>query len=566
MAEETSSTDIIDTPEKLHAALDYWKNVTFSKTYIKLDDAVKSMHKPDRLVEGRKEYAARWFLSRPGTRRAATLWTAVVWRWNSDMETGNFVPPGAIAPARLAESRIQSAPSPLCQFSYGVDTTHDASLWEAQQVFEKHITSNDKFNPSKKERRNWQDGNDPDRSMFSFTSQIFLKRSAYTKQKEANISYTLHHWIREATKKGSQFFANDERPEVFESDEDLKLRSLAENGLRPLKPGDLVWLSFSVEFFIGGKFWVTNFIPYEFVRVGTVSTDLLGDIRSNDPEEVAGPRERLGIGMGSISVSSDDKPDDPASPSKAPSKAHLEVSATSSSTTTDPDRNEFILTPEDAWKYRHTELFPPPTSPSEWENSDTEQSAECLNDHHPTGNSHNDQYDIDQPMEVDDEDGPGSTVVHMATSVAGTPIPMAHLAIPIANVSLPVADVPTPMDDIAIPVADASLPVSDASLPVADASLPVADVSQTAVDLATPSANVAIPVANVSLPIADVSNPVRKAVDDPPIASKPAPKLRAKKRAASTERPAVDADIDGGVMVGGRRLRDRRDKGKAVAR
>ncbi|TFK77652.1 hypothetical protein K466DRAFT_571347 [Polyporus arcularius HHB13444] len=60
------------------------------------------------------------------------------------------------------------------------------------------------------------------------------------------------------------------------------------------KLGDLMWFSFVVEIFIGTKNWITKFVPLEFVRVGRVSTDLLGEVHSFVPdEEEMQPRSRL---------------------------------------------------------------------------------------------------------------------------------------------------------------------------------------------------------------------------------------------------------------------------------
>lgn len=36
----------------------------------------------------------------------AIFYTAAVWMWNSDLETGNFVPPGATALGKVSESRL----------------------------------------------------------------------------------------------------------------------------------------------------------------------------------------------------------------------------------------------------------------------------------------------------------------------------------------------------------------------------------------------------------------------------------------------------------------------------
>ena len=159
-----------------------------------------------------------------------------------------------------------------------------------------------KFNPSKKERREFQNGVMHTHT-FHLSSQIFIKRTAYTRTKEASRTYPLHDWIKNATKKGMPFFANDEKPVLFEPDDEGGLRPMSECFPPTLRVGDLVWMSFAVEFFIGNMNWSTNFIPYEFVRVGSVSLELLPDIKKDFDEdgEEEGPRERLGVGMREMS-------------------------------------------------------------------------------------------------------------------------------------------------------------------------------------------------------------------------------------------------------------------------
>lgn len=83
------------------------------------------------------------------------------------------------------------------------------------------------------------------------SAQIFSKRSRYSGKREASIKYPLHPWITEATKKPSVYYANPDRPKIFQAVHGA-LQNITESGQPPyLKTGDLVWLSFSVEFIIG---------------------------------------------------------------------------------------------------------------------------------------------------------------------------------------------------------------------------------------------------------------------------------------------------------------------------
>ncbi|KAI9063712.1 hypothetical protein FKP32DRAFT_1571416 [Trametes sanguinea] len=209
------------------------------------------------------------------TPKAATFHTACVWRWGSDLETGNYVPPGETPPGKLLESRIQSEPGALCQFSYAVDTVHDKSLWNAQQKVEEYIVQVKGFNRSKKPRRPWQDGSENNTSVYIMGSQIFFKRTKSTSRREASVKYKLHPWIEKAAKQ-SAWFPNPDRPIVLEPCNGV-LRDINDSVPPYLRTGDLVWISFFVEFVIGINHWSTTFSPREIIRVGTVSSDLVGD-------------------------------------------------------------------------------------------------------------------------------------------------------------------------------------------------------------------------------------------------------------------------------------------------
>ncbi len=166
----------IETEEDLQRALQFFKNVNLGsgKNYIKLEDAVQSLVDPESkpLISAHHQFAPRWVvcwqrhhkssaatrvhsphsqLTHRGTKREAVFTSVGLWRWNSDLETGNFVPIGHPAPEHLAEERMyvsdiamqsphinrtssQATPNNLCQFSYALDTEKDKGLWVAQKV------------------------------------------------------------------------------------------------------------------------------------------------------------------------------------------------------------------------------------------------------------------------------------------------------------------------------------------------------------------------------------------------------------------------------------------------
>ncbi|KAI0328307.1 hypothetical protein GY45DRAFT_1255183 [Cubamyces sp. BRFM 1775] len=229
--------------------------------------------------------------------------TAAIWRWNSDLETGNFVPPDAEVPAKLAEARI--TPGSLCQFSYAIDTQRDKSVWAAQKAFEDYVQGVDGFNRSHKPRRPWQDGNEAYSHVYVLSAQMFFKRTRYTSRKEASVSYTLHPWIEEVRSK-TPYFPNPDRPRLFEPHGNV-LRALEESELPHLKTGDLVWISFYVEFIIGVNNWSTTFTPCEVVRVGRVAADLVGDMTptedgEDEPRGMLKAGDKFSFGMCCFSV------------------------------------------------------------------------------------------------------------------------------------------------------------------------------------------------------------------------------------------------------------------------
>ncbi|PIL26208.1 hypothetical protein GSI_11963 [Ganoderma sinense ZZ0214-1] len=509
-------SDFIDSPEKLQVALSYWKNRTFSQHYLKLEDVVASFDTPEhRLVTARQEFAPRWVLCRPGAKKPATFWTAGIWRWNSHLETGNYVPPGEVAPARLAEGRIQRVPNNLCQFSYGIDTSHDDSLWKAQAKFEDYIVKVNGFNPHQKDRREWQNGAGNQHS-FVFSSQMFVKRTSYTRAKEASRSYSLHPWVAGATKKGTEFFANHERPEMFEPDAAGGLRPLSECYPPSLKLGDLVWLSFSAEFFIGGKYWSTSFVPYEFVRVGTVALDLLPEIRKEfDPDDVEVPRERLGAGM---RVEDAHQLDADGDPLPGPTDAQQGPVVQPPATVTETAPNEYTFQPDDPERLRRllreNDLLRPRTPPLLLD-SEADGYTETTN-----GDETDEDVFADAKDREDDDDDDDDTST--------------------TQDSMLVDDEGSVGDDDSFIVDDEASVMDDDTSVVDDAASVVAQYGSEDVD----------------------DKPQREADKKSAITPKSVPKPRGRKRAASTERPRTDE----GVVVGTRILPDRRAKGKGVAR
>ncbi|KAI1789226.1 hypothetical protein LXA43DRAFT_1096521 [Ganoderma leucocontextum] len=529
----------IDTVEKLDEALSYWKNTTFSQHYLKLDDVVESFQKPNgHLVDARQEFAARWLLCPPGGKKPATLWTAGVWRWSSDLDTGNFVPPGETAPARLPENRIQTIPNNLCRFTYVLDTTHDKSLWHAQAVFEEYVTNVNKFNPGKKGRREFQNGLSHTHT-FHFSSQMFVKRTAYTRAKEASRAYPLHDWIKNATKKGMPYFANDEKPVLFEPDNAGGLRPLSEGFPPTLKVGDLVWMSFAVEFFIGNKFWSTNFIPYEFVRVGSVALELLPEIKKefDEDEDEEGPRERLGVGMRGISAAAarhlnavGDQP--PVPPAEQPEPT--------------ANTNEFVPLPDNPERSHdllRTNLERPRT-PRAFIDSEKSTTGDETDEEEIGSGAQPDDSDsmMQDYMSLDDN----SSIIDDDSSLTDDTASFTDAGASFIDDSVSAAG-----DDAPAIGADASLAENAASAADDDASV-VAPTSPTVSDSKLLN----------QLNIVNQPEVVKQLAPAPRASSKP----KGKKRPASSERPPVDVVAGESMVVGTRVLRKRIAKGNGIAK
>ena len=171
----------------------------------------------------------------------------------------------------------------------------------ALQAFEKYISKQPNFNRGKVERHTWQDGGENRTNVFVLNAQMFTKRNPYNMSRSKDIPYELHPWIKAATTK-SQFFPNPDRPTFFEISEQGLVA--IENSDPPyITRGDLVWFSFTVEFVVGNK-WRTVFTPCQFVRVATVSPELVGDplhladsLMPGDPGPEVRESDRLEIGQ-----------------------------------------------------------------------------------------------------------------------------------------------------------------------------------------------------------------------------------------------------------------------------
>lgn len=127
------------------------------------------------------------------------------------------------------------------------------------------------------------------------SSNLVVRRATVSPEVLAQFPYDIHPWIKAATKDNPNYVANPNRPRMFELVQGT-LRDIKDCDPPHLSKGDLVWVSFSVEFLIGGQAWSTNFIPYEIVRVGTVSLGLIGG-EQNISNVPTAPQRGLQVGL-----------------------------------------------------------------------------------------------------------------------------------------------------------------------------------------------------------------------------------------------------------------------------
>lgn len=149
------------------------------------------------------------------------------------------------------------------------------------------------FNRTCKKRRPWQDGTG-NLGTYVFSSNLVVRRAGVDAEKLANFPYEVHPWIQQATKENPGYVANPHRPRIF----DLvngELRDIKDCSPPYLAKGDIVWISFAVELLIGAS-WASTFIPYEIVRVGKVSSELIG-AEPNTANAPTAPLQGLTVGL-----------------------------------------------------------------------------------------------------------------------------------------------------------------------------------------------------------------------------------------------------------------------------
>ncbi|KAI1783927.1 hypothetical protein LXA43DRAFT_902658 [Ganoderma leucocontextum] len=245
---------------------------------LNIETALKSLSTPDAMVYARQDYASRWLICKSGTTHKAMFYTAAVWSGSSHLDTGNYVPEGQTPPGEIPEARIQRIASNRCQIDYIVNTQYDRSLFEYQEKLEELVQKNSEFNKVCRPRRNWQRGDSGYNATFTLSAQMFVRPYGYNLQKLQHPSYVVHPRVRDAVKPSGtgkpEFYPNPYRPESWDCTNGRMTR-IANASPPFLQPGDIVWMSFFVEFIIGTNSWATQFTPRHFIRVATIPAMLI---------------------------------------------------------------------------------------------------------------------------------------------------------------------------------------------------------------------------------------------------------------------------------------------------
>ena len=329
----------ITSEEQLHDALDKWRQYSFVSTYLRLDAVVASLETSTPLVEPYEPYRGAWRVRQchvcvhsgfatefligscapPALRTSARqrsiplpsgcgirIWRRVtlslMGRLRGRLSVGSrkisavllFVGLRSLARLVLRQNEAGS----LCQFSYGIDTTRDKTLYEAQtvrcqscrmvafdiivlQALERFMVKRKDFNRDGTPRRRWQDGDQDHQAYFIFSSQVFTKRTMYSWNQEHSHRFQVHPWLQEVSKK-SNYFVNPNRPQFFEL-RNTKLVPLSECIPPYPQVGDLFWVSHCIQW-VMGKMWKTFFTPVEWVRGATVSPLVLAGSIARSPQ------------------------------------------------------------------------------------------------------------------------------------------------------------------------------------------------------------------------------------------------------------------------------------------
>ncbi|KAH6893770.1 hypothetical protein BKA70DRAFT_1044550, partial [Coprinopsis sp. MPI-PUGE-AT-0042] len=252
-----------------------WQGHRFRETDIPLHEVVSSIKKDLGVVEPRqlgdnKDY---WALYATATGKVAIISHALVWSWATPLETGNFVPEGKELPPDVQPSRVQHEPGPKCGFSYAFDTKDDMSIYDGISAIESLAENNPTFNRYKKPKYMWQKPTDTNTNgRYIFSARVFSKRTSRNCSDDGryHVHYRVPQWVANASAPhNNSWIPNEDRPRYLDCTGD-KFKQILQCDPPSFEKGDIVWVSFIVNFTMEIKSWRASVVPLEFVRVGRI--------------------------------------------------------------------------------------------------------------------------------------------------------------------------------------------------------------------------------------------------------------------------------------------------------
>ncbi|PPR00616.1 hypothetical protein CVT26_012200 [Gymnopilus dilepis] len=297
MADDSNSSE----ENSLYDFLEKWQNTCLFENQLTFTEAIESLSPKagKRLIEARVGTGTKsstWTLFDTRTNREAILVHAAVWRFNTDTNTGNFVPPEETPPIQIPTKRLQRTASFKCEIAYTIDTGVEDSFYNNLQILEEYVQTIKGFNRENNERSPWQNGSH--RDSYTLTSKLFVKKGL-SNIKEP--SFTPHEWLTRGVKaqKTHEYVINPRRPLYFDLVNE-KAVQLENSKPARYRAGDIIWFAFKVTFYIGSQYWSSEITPLEFMRVAHGSKyGLSGD--DEDEDDQGNQRKSLADGD-SISV------------------------------------------------------------------------------------------------------------------------------------------------------------------------------------------------------------------------------------------------------------------------
>ncbi|KAF6742110.1 hypothetical protein DFP72DRAFT_1109714 [Ephemerocybe angulata] len=258
----------------------HWSSVLFEGEQT-LEHVVETMKK-DRhaytIKQAKTGYRGNWFLWDKETDDAVLLTHAFVVAYSTPLDTGNFVPEGCTAPEGMFDSQLRREPGPRAQINITYDYSVDTNLAEYVEFFETWVKGIPDFNKVKRERSKWMTPSYiADSSRHTVSIPIFQRKTAFNcKDGKYEVPYDVNPWIAEASfPHNQQWIPNPAIVRVLELGNDETLIDVLKSSDDPsLSSGDLVKMTFKVNFAVGPSSWTSNYMPIQIIRVGRVNRDL----------------------------------------------------------------------------------------------------------------------------------------------------------------------------------------------------------------------------------------------------------------------------------------------------